>query len=93
MRCSAYIVAASGRGGRLASWEVPSSYRDYFGNQGFCYGIFRDITPIAAGQALGWEFRGFPAGFSGFGWKRRATAEEEPWPKHVLGKGFRCICR
>jgi hypothetical protein len=29
--------------------EVPSSYRDYFGNQGFCYGIFRDITPIAAG--------------------------------------------
>lgn len=41
--------------------EVPSCYRDYFGNLSFFWGIFRDITPIAARQALGWEFRGFLA--------------------------------
>jgi hypothetical protein len=41
--------------------EVPTSYRYYLGNLGFFWGIFRDITPIAAPQALGWEFRGFPA--------------------------------
>jgi hypothetical protein len=93
MRYSTPIVAAAGRRRAVGGGEVSSSYRDYFGNQGFCYGIFRDITPIADGQALGWEFGGFPAWFSGFGWKRRATAEEETWPKHVPGKGFRCICR
>jgi hypothetical protein len=38
-----------------------SSYRDYFGNLRFFWGIFRDITPIAAYQPLGWEFRGFLA--------------------------------
>jgi hypothetical protein len=41
--------------------EVPTSYRYYLGNLGFFWGIFRDITPIAAPQALGWEFRGFLA--------------------------------
>src|ERR1700687_291007 len=41
--------------------EVPSSYRYYFGNLGFFWRIFRDINPIAARQALGWEFRGFLA--------------------------------
>jgi hypothetical protein len=41
--------------------EVPTSYRYYLGNLGFFWGIFRDITPIAARQALGWEFRGFLA--------------------------------
>jgi hypothetical protein len=41
--------------------EVPTSYRYYLGNLGFFCGIFRDITPIAAPQALGWEFRGFLA--------------------------------
>ena len=41
--------------------DVPSSYRYYLSNLGFFWGIFRDITPIAARQALGWEFRGFLA--------------------------------
>src|SRR3981081_4043937 len=41
--------------------EVPSYYRYYLGNLGFFWRIFRDITPIAARQALGWEFRGFLA--------------------------------
>ena len=48
-------ISAAGLG------EVPSSYRCYFGNRGFFWRIFRDITPIAARQALGWEFRGFLA--------------------------------
>ena len=38
---------------RAGFGEVPSSYRDYFGNLCFFCGIFRDITPIAARQALG----------------------------------------
>jgi hypothetical protein len=49
----AAFPAPGGRGGARWSdggWEVPSSYRDYLGNLGFCYGIFRDITPIAAGR-------------------------------------------
>jgi hypothetical protein len=41
--------------------EVSSSYRCYLGNLGFFWRIFRDITPIAARQALGWEFRSFLA--------------------------------
>jgi hypothetical protein len=51
------LGAVSGAG----LWEVSSSYRCYFGNLGFFWGIFRDITPIAARKALGWEFRGFLA--------------------------------
>jgi len=41
--------------------EVPSSYWYYLSNQGFFWGIFRDINPIATRQAWGWEFRGFLA--------------------------------
>ncbi len=41
--------SSAGRG------EAPSSYRDYFGNLGFFCAIFRDITPIAARQPLGWN--------------------------------------
>ena len=77
--------------------EVPSSYRDYFGNLGFFCAIFRDITPIAARQPFGLEFRdfwlGFLAWFSAFRLQRRATAEEESCPKLVPGKGFHCNCR
>ena len=44
-------------GSESAGWarEVPSSYRDYFGNLGFFCAIIRDITPIAARQPLGWN--------------------------------------
>jgi hypothetical protein len=52
-----YVGATSGR----SPGDVPTSYRYYLGNLGFFWGIFRDITPIAARQALGWEFRGFLA--------------------------------
>jgi hypothetical protein len=38
-----------------------SSYWYYLSNQGFFWGIFRDINPIATRQAWGWEFRGFLA--------------------------------
>jgi hypothetical protein len=50
-------MAVSGAG----SGQEPSSYWYYLGNQGFFWAIFRDINPIAARQALGWEFRGFLA--------------------------------
>jgi hypothetical protein len=52
-----YIGATSAAG----LGDVPSSYRYYLGNLGFFWGIFRDITPIAAPQALGWDSRGFLA--------------------------------
>jgi len=61
MGYSGHIYGRAGLGGRPVVGVVPSSYRDYQGNQGFCYGIFRDITPIAAYRALGWEFHVFLA--------------------------------
>ena len=70
---SPLVGAAFGLRPPLGLGEVPSSYRDYLGNLGFFWGIFRDITPIAAHQALG---LGRPW-FSGFKVKRRAWAEEE----------------
>src|ERR1700758_4396217 len=80
-------------GARLSG--VPSSYWYYLSNQGFFWGIFRDINPIATRQAWGWEFRGFLAWsfgrlpwFSAFILKRRARVEEDSCLKRVPGKDF-----
>ncbi|MGC1474684.1 MAG: hypothetical protein WA804_02490, partial [Terriglobales bacterium] len=58
----------------------------YLGNQGFFWGIFRDITPLAARQAVGWEFRGFSglafrlgfrAWFSAFGFEAQSDSSSK----------------